>query len=333
MSPLPAHKDHYPNDYSACSGCSLCLLVCPVWRQKRDLRHTSQGRAKAFQHGARPADLGDALFSCAMCGSCNTICPEGIDLKGILASLRRDIKDGRVAAIIKKLISNNNRPPMDIPKGKAVFLPGINLGDSRERIERITALLGHGKGIFIADYDGWDIGLAFEAGVDMPVGRLERFLDSLRGVRHIVVGDGIMKRVLRMHLPKVKVTGVGEELSSLDVVKNSLLPTDLYVIESRSYNIDFEKLSRHYDRLRNDCRCAFNLDLHMAAVPTTATSMHRLLDMEGVDSREQARWILKGRDVKRIVVESMEDGRAFMDVTDIPVVHLADIVDDSRGGI
>ena len=40
-------------DYAACSGCSLCLLVCPVWRRRRDdLRLTPHGRAKALQHGA-----------------------------------------------------------------------------------------------------------------------------------------------------------------------------------------------------------------------------------------------------------------------------------------
>ena len=26
-----------------CSGCGLCLLVCPVWRESRDVRFTPAG--------------------------------------------------------------------------------------------------------------------------------------------------------------------------------------------------------------------------------------------------------------------------------------------------
>jgi ferredoxin len=53
--------------YAACSGCSLCLLVCPVWRATRDIRLTPHGRAKALQHGASagfdPVAIGEYLGS------------------------------------------------------------------------------------------------------------------------------------------------------------------------------------------------------------------------------------------------------------------------------
>ena len=66
-------------DFTACSGCSLCLLVCPVWRRKRDLRFTPHGRAKALQHGVPVAEIRDSIESCTLCGACEPACPENID--------------------------------------------------------------------------------------------------------------------------------------------------------------------------------------------------------------------------------------------------------------
>ena len=38
VAPLPNVR----GSFAACSGCSLCLLVCPVWRRTRDLRFTPE---------------------------------------------------------------------------------------------------------------------------------------------------------------------------------------------------------------------------------------------------------------------------------------------------
>ena len=35
-----------PRDHSVCSGCSLCLLVCPLWRQQRNPHLTPEYLAK-----------------------------------------------------------------------------------------------------------------------------------------------------------------------------------------------------------------------------------------------------------------------------------------------
>jgi Fe-S oxidoreductase len=63
------------NAYSACTGCSLCLLVCPVWRKSHDIRLTPHGRAKALQHGATIADITESIESCTLCGACEPACP------------------------------------------------------------------------------------------------------------------------------------------------------------------------------------------------------------------------------------------------------------------
>ena len=77
--------------HADCSGCGLCLLVCPVWRLSREPGHTPRGRAKALQHGASIAELAGAIESCALCGACEPVCPENIDLVEMVVDLRRQL--------------------------------------------------------------------------------------------------------------------------------------------------------------------------------------------------------------------------------------------------
>lgn len=78
-----------PADYAACSACALCLLVCPIWRQSRDVEQTPMGCCKALQHGAAPAELAAAAQGCNLCGACVPVCPECIDLVGLMSALGR----------------------------------------------------------------------------------------------------------------------------------------------------------------------------------------------------------------------------------------------------
>src|SRR3954466_7481040 len=80
-------------DHAECSGCSLCLLVCPAWRSTHDPRMTPEGRAKALQHGATADHLAGALHSWVLCGACEPVCPENIDLVGMTLDLRARIAD------------------------------------------------------------------------------------------------------------------------------------------------------------------------------------------------------------------------------------------------
>jgi hypothetical protein len=83
------------------------------------------------------------------------------------------------------------------------------------------------------------------------------------------------------------------------------------VIEPRAYHEDYERLVKHYDRLRLERGCATNLDLQRIAIPAAG----------------EADWILKGRRVERIVVERMEDAEAFSRHSALPVVHVAELAD------
>lgn len=283
-------------DHRSCSGCSLCLLVCPVWRETRDVRLTPRGRAKAIQHGASAADIARSVAACTLCGACEPACPEELPLVDLMIALRRQTP----LAVAKRNDSGT----------RSLLLAGRALGQDEPRRQRILALLG--AEFELAADDGSDIALALETGAALPEERLDRFLHALRAAKRLVVAEGILVRPLRRRLPRVRVTGLGEALTGTGLAAK-LRSGDLYVIESRAFNGDRERLVGHYDRLRAASGCEMNLDLQRIAIPAC-----------GPGANSQARWILEGRKVKRIVVEDLGDGEAFA-FSGHPVVHLADL--------
>ncbi len=288
------------SDHAACSGCSLCLLVCPVWRQTHDPRMTPEGRARALQHGATAADIAASLQSCTLCGACEPVCPEEIDLVGMTLGLRAQLG----GATATEELPASGRPRQASP---VVFIPAPALRKNGETLARIAALLGAAT----CEDPGEDIIQALQAGIPVSAARRAQFVAGLKAARTIVVEDGFWKRHLRAWLPRAQVTGLGEALSSLDSVRKGLRKTDLYVIEPRSYHRDYERLVKHYDRLRAESGCSLNLDLQRIAIPAMG----------------QAGWILKGLGVERIVVESLEDAAAFERHGTHPVVHVAELAD------
>ena len=288
------------SDHAACSGCSLCLLVCPVWRQTHDPRMTPEGRARALQHGATAADIAASLQSCTLCGACEPVCPEEIDLIGMTLGLRAQLG----GATATEELPASGRPRQASP---VVLIPAPALRKKSETLARVAALLGAAT----CEDTGEDITQALQAGIPVSAGRRAQFLAGLETARTIVVDDGFWKRHLRAWLPRAQVIGLGEALSSLDSVRRRLRKGDLYVIEPRSYHRDYQRLVKHYHRLRTESGCSLNLDLQRIAIPATG----------------QAGWILKGLGVERIVVESLEDAAAFERHGTHPVVHVAELAD------
>lgn len=302
--PAPSH--------TSCSGCDLCLLACPVWRQKRDIRLTPHGRAKALQHGATAADLGAAIANCTLCGSCEPACPEEIPLVDLILDLRRR----------HPLAAMPEAPATaQASSGATLLLPDPALRRDGQRLQRTAALLGAA----IAADDGSDIGLALEAGAAIPPARLAGFLKSVGGAQRVVVAGGLLLRGLREWLPGRKVEGLGEALSSLPAVRAKLRPRDLYVIEPRAFHHDHARLIGHYDGMRAALGLEMNLDLQRLAVATTASSAQRSFGLPALDAEDQARWILEGRDIERVVVEDAHDCAVFAAVTDRPVLHVGDL--------
>jgi ferredoxin len=292
-------------EFSACHGCRLCLLTCPVWRQTRDVRLTPHGRAKALQHGAGIADIRAAVQSCTLCGSCEPACPEEIPLVDMILELRRQ------QPIQAAEIPSEEGIPVE-----SALLAGQALRRDPERLKRIASLLD----IEIAADDGADISQALECGAALASGRVATFISSFRNARRLVVADGLLLRKLREWLPEVRIASLGEALSTLDAVRAKLRATDLYVIEPRAFHADHARLVRHYDGLIKARNLKTNLDLQRFAVPTCASSA-----ATRVDPLDQARWILDGRVFERVVVEDAADCAVFARVTDRQVLHIGDL--------
>lgn len=313
-SPLP-HNGH-----AACTGCSLCLLVCPVWRKSHDVRLTPHGRAKALQHGATIADIAESIESCTLCGACEPACPETIDLVGMIVGLRQQLPQLHTTHA-RRL--TDHAPARPTTSARSILLAGSSLRDHPATLARVATLLE----LDAADDDGADIAFALETGGTIAPQRLEGFLAPLRKRRRLVVADGLLLRHLLAWLPRARLVSLGAALSRLTAVRRALRATDLYVVEPRGYHADYTRQVRHYDALRVETGCAINLDLQRIAIPATARSLPQRLGREAPDDTDQARWILHGRRVSRIVVEALDDLDAFAHGTDCPVLHVAHLLD------
>ncbi len=316
-------------DHAACSGCSLCLLVCPVWRHTRDLRFTPHGRAKAMQHGATAADLAPSIEACTLCGACEPVCPENIDLVEMLLKLRRELSPSTIARNLSvRMLDEPVRPLVGPRATSTVLLASMMYLWHSALLARISRLLGGGEKITVENDSGSDISLALEIGAEIAPQRIERFLAPLRLRKKIIVTDGLLLRRLRAWLPETELVSLGAALSGLAPVRQRLRAGDLYVIEPRAYHEDHANLVTHYDDLRAETGCTMNLDLQRIAIPAAASSLPQRIGREAPADREQLGWILQGRRVSRIVVENIDDRPAFERMCTLPIVHLAEVADD-----
>ena len=320
MSGLLRGNSPISKTYADCSGCSLCLLVCPVWRRTCDIELTPHGRSKALQNDVRPADIAISIQSCTLCGACEPVCPERINLTDMVLDLRRTL--GPPPGFPTS--TPQSRAAMQPISSTPLLLSDRALAANPEVLNHTATLLG---GVLVVGDDGSDIVLALEAGAEISPQRLDNFLTSLRLSAKLIVADGLLSRHLARWLPGVALVSLGEALSSLPDVRSSLRATDLYVIEPRAYHANYQRLVKYYDGLRAARACAFNLDLQRIAIPASAPNLLQRLGLEPQDNDGQASWILHGRKISRIVVERFEDRLAFENVSDVPVTYLADLTE------
>ena len=323
-----------PRDFAVCSGCSLCFLVCPMWRGSHDPRFTPEGLAKALQCGAKASELAAPLDACSLCGACDPVCPERIDLSGMVMELRRQLAStspprAAATAVLDDLqarLRQTAKPagPAQVSlRSDTVFLPGPALRAEPALLARIVALLN----LPVFDDDGDDIALALELGADIPQARLQSFVGSLSG-HSIVAADGLLVRQLRRWLPGSRRMGLGAALCSRAAVRSNLAATDLYVIEPRACHADHERMVIYYNNLQSEIGCMLSLDLQRIAIPASTPGLLHKLGLAVGDDDTQAKWILRERTPERIVVEDLADIAAFRRITDIPVVHLAELGGD-----
>ncbi len=285
---------------------------------------TPHGRSKALQNGVGVAEIAVSIDSCTLCMACEPVCPENIALTPMLLAMRRELMG--LEPNRHSEMPTPNRVNRASPSATATHLVlDASFTANIALLAHVQALLGGTGKTALCDDDGADIARALEAGVGVSPTRRNEFLAPLRAAGFIIVGDGLLLRQLREWLPNTRVKSLGEALSTLSIVRNALRKDDLYVIETRAYHSDYERLVKHYSALRYERGCAFNLDLQRIAIPATVRSLGQRLGKVAIDDDAQARWLLQGRKFARIVVESPEEGAALSKVTDVPVVHVADI--------
>jgi heterodisulfide reductase subunit C len=331
------HNAGVTHDHAHCSGCSLCVLVCPVWRATRDLRLSPEGRCKALQHGADIDAIAPALEACTLCSACEAVCPENIDLIDSVLVLRQILpaksRNANARAAAQEHIARQVQERTSGIPAVPLSAPHRLLAGGRSMPEE-RLLAGISKALAcefnVADA-GDDIVAALEAGVPVPPERRARLLGSLAGARLVTVADGLLARQLRRWAPTLKVASLGEALSGVSAVRRALQPSDLYVIEPRAFHADYERLVTHYDALRQERGCVMNLDLQRIAVPASMLGIDGQLGLKDphASSAQSAQidWILHGRAVKRIVVEDWADVAHFKAHTTLPVLHSAELLD------
>lgn len=295
--------------YDACTGCNLCVLPCPVFRDTRDLALTLRGRAKALQAGASIDEIRPSLAACVTCGACEPVCPEDIDTVGWTLEYRARLSSPLAAPLAMT--------PAEAPvEARVALLPG---GLDEHAAQRVAEALG----ATIAADTGADLAHALEAGLPLDERRIARFTASLAAVRTLVVADGRLHVPLRRWLRHTRVLGLAEALVALPGVRAALGAGDLLVLEPRGYHADFARLVGVWDGVRKETGVQMSLDLHRLAIATGTSSLRSTAGTFPL--AEQASWLLEGRTVSRILVESPHDLPVLRDATTTSVVSLSEL--------
>lgn len=251
-----------------------------------------------MQWDVETTEASESIESCTLCAACEVVCPKDNEITTVTLEERRRLSNPSEAASEVFDASVVADKEVAIVAAKGVCIDALK--DEASLIE--------------ADM------VSFEAGrATIDEGVVKALFNA---AREVVVLEGLLLKPLREILGGKSVISIGEYLLKKPAVKALLRPTDLYIIDARLYNLDYERVLHIYDDLKKNIGLAINLDLHRSAISTGRGS----LSEDGINIEAQARWILEGRSFERIVVENPLDADVFRKLTDAPVVSLMELV-------
>lgn len=263
-----------------------------------------------MQWDVETTEASESIESCTLCAACEVACPTDNEITTVTLEERRRLNtssDKEAAVFDVNTVVDK----------EIVLVMGKGLVEET-LLDKAAMFLGGDVSIVEADMAAFE---SARAVIDEEVVRT-----IFNAARDVVVLEGLLLRPLRsiLFIPERKIVSLGERLlREPSKVRGKLSSTDLYIIDARSYNIDYKRLVGFYDNLKKDVGLSVNFDLHRSAIPVGRDNLSK----EGSDKilEAQARWILEGRSFERIVVENPLDVDVFRKLTDAPVVSLMEL--------
>ena len=73
-----------------CVRCGLCLGACPIYSIEREEASSPRGRLHIIDRIHNKTVMREFLNNCLLCGSCNDVCPNGVDISSLIRDVREE---------------------------------------------------------------------------------------------------------------------------------------------------------------------------------------------------------------------------------------------------
>jgi NADPH-dependent glutamate synthase beta subunit-like oxidoreductase len=211
--------------------CRICVDECEFL--SRSCRSPQELGSRLLTDVAAAVDL---VYSCTLCGLCSAVCPEGLALGGIMLEARRELVRRGLGPLPQHqpLVASYRRsiePPLTLAvpaagrrRSKRIFLPGCGLSSASPRAAaRAYRWLREGYpdlGVALYCCGAPVLDLGMEEEFARGKEGLLRLLETV-GAEEVLAACPSCTRVLREHIPEVRVAAAWVELAELTAPRPS----------------------------------------------------------------------------------------------------------------
>lgn len=114
----------------------------------------------------------------------------------------------------------------------------------------------------------------------------------------------------------------GEWLMEKKLIQKHLKAGDLYWMDAPLFHLRYEKLVKKYDKLKKDTKCFLNWNLQRTAMPLGEDNPY-------FKKETQFQWVTFRKEIKRIIVENVDEWKWLKDNSPIPVLHVCELVGEA----